>query len=86
MRKASNLNFRQSLFLGTSIAAFACSLAPVLGQTAAESNETVIVTGTRVQGMTAADSATPITVLGTDVRIPTKSPTCTEMMPPGIPI
>ena len=66
MRKASNLNFRQSLFLGTSIAAFACSLAPVLGQTAAESNETVIVTGTRVQGMTAADSATPITVLGTD--------------------
>ena len=29
-------------------------------------NETVIVTGTRVQGMTAADSAAPITVLGTD--------------------
>ena len=32
----------------------------------AAAQETVIVTGTRVQGMTAADSAAPITVLGSD--------------------
>src|SRR6201999_3910256 len=32
-------------------------------QSASQENETVIVTGTRVQGMTAADSAAPITVL-----------------------
>lgn len=58
------LNFKHSLLLGTSIAAFAWSVAPALAQNA--ENETVIVTGTRVQGMTAADSAAPITVLGTD--------------------
>src|ERR1700742_1445354 len=55
-------SFKYSLLLGTSIAAFALSAAPALAQ----SQETVIVTGTRVQGMTAADSAAPITVLGTD--------------------
>ena len=66
MRGLIKRNFRQSLFLGTSFAAFVCGLVPALGQSASESNETVIVTGTRVQGMTAADSAAPITVLGTD--------------------
>ena len=61
------LNFKHSLLLGTSIATFAWAAAPALAQNAANgSNETVIVTGTRVQGMTAADSAAPITVLGTD--------------------
>ena len=55
-------NFKYSLLLGTSIAAFAWSAVPALAQ----SQETVIVTGTRVQGMTAADSAAPITVLGAD--------------------
>jgi len=39
---------------------------PAMAQNNAGGNETVIVTGTRVQGMTAADSAAPITVLGTD--------------------
>jgi len=58
------LNFKHSLLLGTSIAAFAWAVSPALAQNA--ENETVIVTGTRVQGMTAADSAAPITVLGTD--------------------
>ena len=34
--------------------------------TSGSGEETVIVTGTRVQGMTAADSAAPVVVLGTD--------------------
>ncbi|MGH6827798.1 MAG: TonB-dependent receptor, partial [Rhizomicrobium sp.] len=61
MRKS----FRQSLLLGSSIAAFAIAAGPAFSQASNEA-ETVIVTGTRVQGMTAADSAAPITVLGTD--------------------
>jgi outer membrane receptor protein involved in Fe transport len=65
MRTSFRPNFKQSLLIGTSIAAFAA--APAMAQANNGSgNETVIVTGTRVQGMTAADSAAPITVLGTD--------------------
>ena len=62
------MSFKQSLFVGSSIAAFAMAVGPAFAQaqTAASEAETVIVTGTRVQGMTAADSAAPITVLGTD--------------------
>ena len=62
MRKIFHSSIKQSLFIGTSIATLAWGAAPVFAQ----SEETVIVTGTRVQGMTAADSAAPITVLGTD--------------------
>ncbi len=61
-----SLNFKRSLLLGSSIAAFAWAAAPAMAQNANTENETVIVTGTRVQGMTAADSAAPITVLGSD--------------------
>src|ERR1700722_9025386 len=62
------MSFKQSLFVGSSIAAFAMAVGPAFAQaqTTASEAETVIVTGTRVQGMTAADSAAPITVLGTD--------------------
>jgi len=60
-------NIKHSLLLGTSIATFAWAASPALAQNNNGSgNETVIVTGTRVQGMTAADSAAPITVLGSD--------------------
>src|SRR6201994_68096 len=55
--------FKQSLLVGSSIAAFVA--VPAMAQQN-NSQETVIVTGTRVQGMTAADSAAPITVLGSD--------------------
>jgi iron complex outermembrane receptor protein len=54
------------MFLGTSIATLALGLAPALAQNNNGGQETVIVTGTRVQGMTAADSAAPVTVLGSD--------------------
>ena len=57
-------SLKKSLFLGTSIAGLLLA-----GQAMAQQgggNETVIVTGTRVQGMTAADSAAPVTVLGSD--------------------
>ena len=64
MRTSFRPNFKHSLLLGTSIATMALA-APALAQNAT-GQETVIVTGTRVQGMTAADSAAPITVLGTD--------------------
>jgi iron complex outermembrane receptor protein len=67
MRASFKPNLKHSLLVGTSIAAFAWgAAAPALAQNAGEGQETVIVTGTRVQGMTAADSAAPITVLGTD--------------------
>ena len=59
LRKSFTL--KHSLLIGTSLAAFAWSAAPALAQ----SQETVIVTGTRVQGMTAADSAEPVTVVDT---------------------
>ncbi len=60
-------NLKYSLLVGTSIAAFTWGPAPALAQSSGSAGqETVIVTGTRVQGMTAADSAAPITVLGTD--------------------
>src|SRR5580658_11317438 len=62
MRRIFNSSIKQSLFVGTSIAGLVWGAAPVFAQ----SEETVIVTGTRVQGMTAADSAAPITVLGAD--------------------
>ena len=63
------LNLKRALLLGTSVAAFGWAAAPAMAQDQGAqtgSNETVIVTGTRVQGMTAADSAAPVTVLGTD--------------------
>ena len=62
----TSLNFKHSLLLGTSIASLALLAAPALAQSSNASQETVIVTGTRVQGMTAADSAAPVTVLGSD--------------------
>ena len=65
MRTSFGPNFKHSLLLGTSIAAIAWGVVPAMAQNAS-GNETVIVTGTRVQGMTAADSAAPITVLGSD--------------------
>src|SRR6185503_10947346 len=64
MRTSFKPNFKQSLLIGTSIAAFVA--APAMAQNNGSGSETVIVTGTRVQGMTAADSAAPITVLGAD--------------------
>jgi outer membrane receptor for ferrienterochelin and colicin len=60
------LNLKNSLLVGASVSAFAIFAAPAFAQDNGGSNETVIVTGTRVQGMTAADSAAPITVLGSD--------------------
>src|SRR6185437_5230307 len=65
MRAPYRLGLKYSLLLGSSLAASALMLAPAMAQNDT-SQETVIVTGTRVQGMTAADSAAPITVLGTD--------------------
>ncbi|MES2253400.1 MAG: TonB-dependent receptor, partial [Pseudomonadota bacterium] len=63
----TSLKSKHSLLLGTSLAALALTLTSALAQNNANAeNETVIVTGTRVQGMTAADSAAPITVLGSD--------------------
>ncbi len=61
------LNLKNSLLVGASVSAFAVFAAPAIAQSSGDtSNETVIVTGTRVQGMTAADSSAPITVLGSD--------------------
>ena len=62
--RTSGLNLKHTLLLGSSVAAFALAAAPAMAQNNANAQETVIVTGTRVQGMTAADSAAPITVLG----------------------
>ena len=58
--------FKTSLFVGSSIIAFAALAATAQAQnTAAADTEQVIVTGSRVQGMTAADSAEPVTVVDT---------------------
>jgi len=63
----SSLNSRHALLLGTSIASLALLMTPALAQNNnGAGQETVIVTGTRVQGMTAADSAAPVQVLGSD--------------------
>ena len=63
----TRLSLKNSLLLGSSVAAFALANAPAMAQNNnGTGQETVIVTGTRVQGMTAADSAAPITVLGND--------------------
>jgi iron complex outermembrane recepter protein len=59
------LSLRNVLLTGVSLVGLGVSATPGYAQNA-NSQETVIVTGTRVQGMTAADSAAPITVLGTD--------------------
>ncbi len=60
-------NLKNALLISASATAFAVIAAPAFAQNANGSgNETVVVTGTRVQGMTAADSAAPITVLGSD--------------------
>jgi iron complex outermembrane receptor protein len=64
MRTVLGESLKKSLFLGTSIAGLLLA-----GQAMAQQgsgDETVIVTGTRVQGMTAADSAAPVQVLGSD--------------------
>jgi iron complex outermembrane recepter protein len=69
MGKITVTNLKNSLLVGASVSAFAtfALIAPAMAQQAqGTGNETVIVTGTRVQGMTAADSAAPITVLGSD--------------------
>ena len=60
------LNLKNSLLVGASVSAFAVFAVPAIAQDNGGNNETVIVTGTRVQGMTAADSAAPITVLGSE--------------------
>jgi iron complex outermembrane recepter protein len=60
-------SFKHSLLISISTSACAVlSSAALAQQSSSQSEEMVIVTGTRVQGMTAADSAAPITVLGTD--------------------
>ncbi|MBS0282347.1 MAG: TonB-dependent receptor plug domain-containing protein, partial [Proteobacteria bacterium] len=71
MLTSSKFNLKHALLLGSSVAAFAWAAAPAMAQNA--ENETVIVTGTRVQGMTAADSAAPVTVLGSDALTHTGS-------------
>jgi iron complex outermembrane recepter protein len=58
-------NFKNSLLIGTAVAAFAAGVLPAMAQAGGDV-EQVIVTGTRVKGMTAADSAAPITLLSTD--------------------
>jgi iron complex outermembrane receptor protein len=60
------LSIKRSLLVGIPASAYAILTGPAFGQATGQSNETVIVTGTRVQGMTAADSAAPVTVLGAD--------------------
>ena len=62
------INSKISLLAGASTAALVLWTVQALAQTAANASgeETVIVTGTRVQGMTAADSAAPLMVVGTD--------------------
>ncbi|MBN9545503.1 MAG: TonB-dependent receptor [Alphaproteobacteria bacterium] len=65
MRAFTGEGLKKSLFLGTSIAGLLLS-GQVMAQQQGSGNETVIVTGTRVQGMTAADSAAPVQVLGSD--------------------
>ena len=60
---ASVRNLRNTLLMGACVAPFYFLTGPAAAQNN-NSNETVVVTGTRVQGMTAADSAAPITVLG----------------------
>ena len=71
MLTSSKFNLKHALLLGSSVAAFAWAAAPAMAQNA--QNETVIVTGTRVQGMTAANSAAPVTVLGSDALTHTGS-------------
>ena len=65
MRAFTGESLKKSLFLGTSIAGLLLG-GQAIAQQQGNANETVIVTGTRVQGMTAADSAAPIQVLGSD--------------------
>ncbi|HWF63465.1 MAG TPA: TonB-dependent receptor [Rhizomicrobium sp.] len=60
------LSLKKTLLAGISVSTCAIFAQSALAQSAGNSTETVIVTGTRVQGMTAADSAAPIQVLGTD--------------------
>ena len=56
---------KNAFLAGISVSTFSAFINSAFAQQQG-GNETVIVTGTRVQGMTAADSAAPITVLGTD--------------------
>lgn len=60
-------HLKKSFFMGTAVASlFVLCTESTQAQTTAAENETVIVTGTRVQGMKAADSAAPVMVLGSD--------------------
>lgn len=60
---------RKSLLFGASALSWAVFGSSAFAQSTGQGNETVIVTGTRVQGMTAADSAAPITVVGSDALV-----------------
>jgi iron complex outermembrane receptor protein len=81
-----HMSFKQSLFVGSSLAAFVMAAGPAFAQAAPNEAETVIVTGTRVQGMTAADSAAPIQVLGNDALVHgTGSPDLRQQLGQSIP-
>ena len=81
-----HMSFKQSLFVGSSIAAFAMAAGSAFAQSAPNEAETVIVTGTRVQGMTAANSAAPIQVLGSDALVHgTGSPDLRQQLGQSIP-
>src|SRR5665213_2808016 len=61
------IDLKASLFGGASAVTLAMLTLSAQAQSANPSGEeTVIVTGTRVQGMTAADSAAPVVVVGSD--------------------
>ena len=93
-----HISLKQTLLVGSSVAAFALTAGPAFAQSASQEAETVIVTGTRVQGMTAADRAAPVTVVGpdaltkgigsTDLRqslgeiVPSSGPSNTPAIPP----
>ena len=55
MHAITGESLKKSLFLGTSIAGLLLGGQAIAQQGNSTGNETVIVTGTRVQGMTAAD-------------------------------
>ena len=61
------IDLKRILLAGTSAASLAMLVVPASAQSKnGAGEETVIVTGTRVQGMKAADSAAPVMVLGAD--------------------
>ena len=60
MRVSFKSNFKHSLLVGTSVAAFTVVATPAMAQ---EAQETVIVTGTRAQNRTDSTSLSPIDVI-----------------------